>query len=305
LPVGVGVNPTTNRIYVASQLSSFVTVINGTSNTVLTAIRAGTNSVGVGVNPTTNRIYVANLGNGLVPGSVSVIDGVSNTVLTTVIVGSSGSLSAWLIVNIGINPSTSNVYVANSGESSVSVIGQREEIRDACIIRFGFQVNNPPCLVVSSIGTLFPGTAQQKSVNLVAVSLRSNMTKSGTQMTLTIFCDNNTPTPSQQCSAFYVEGNVWGPGQTDLSKSPFIIQNAEPYFYLQLHWWDFTNSKIVAWGTWWYGTVSNPNWFWGVYWWWRTYVNYYIGIPYIPWWWWSWHWMYWRYWGWWGTAFQT
>jgi hypothetical protein len=124
-------------------------------------------------------------------------------------------------------------------------------------------------------------------------------------MALTVACDNNTPSPSQQCSALYVDGNVWGPGQTDLSKSPFIIQNAEPYFYLQFHWWDFANSQIFAWGTWWYGTASNPNWFWGVYWSWRTYVNYYIGIPYIPWWWWSWHWMYWRYWAWWGTAFQT
>ena len=305
LPVGVGVNPTTNRIYVASQLSSSVTVIDGTSNAVLTAITAGTNSVGVGVNPTTNRIYVANLGNGLVPSSVSVIDGASNTVLTTVIVGPSGSLSAWLIVNIGVNPTSNIVYVANSGESSVSVIGQREQIRDACIIRTFAQVTTPPCLVVSSIGTLFPGTSQQKTVSLVALSLRSNTTKTGIQMALTIFCDNNTPTPSQQCSAFYVDGNVWGPGQTDLSKSPFIIQNAEPYFYLQFHWWDFANSRIVAWGTWWYGTASNPNWYWGVYWWWRTYVNYYIGIPYIPWWWWSWHWTYWRYWAWWGTAFQT
>jgi hypothetical protein len=124
-------------------------------------------------------------------------------------------------------------------------------------------------------------------------------------MVLTIVCDNNTTDPNRQCSAFYVDGNVWSPGQTDLSKSPFIIQNAEPYFYLQFHWWDFANSRIFAWGTWWYGTASNPNWFWGVYWSWRTYVNYYIGIPYIPWWWWSWHWMYWRYWAWWGTAFQT
>jgi hypothetical protein len=124
-------------------------------------------------------------------------------------------------------------------------------------------------------------------------------------MALTVLCDNNTTNATRQCSAFYADGNVWSPGQTDLSKSPFIIQNAEPYFYLQFHWWDFQNSRIVAWGTWWYGTASNPNWFWGVYWWWRTYVNYYIGIPYIPWWWWSWHWMYWRYWAWWGTAFQT
>jgi YVTN family beta-propeller protein len=304
-PIGVGINPITNRVYVTSQLSNSVTVIDGTSNAFLAATNVGPNPVGVGVNPSTNRIFAAIQGNGFVPSSVFVINGVDNTVVTTVTIGASGAgLSAWLHLNVGVNPNTGNAYVANSRENTVSVIGQREEIRSACIIRLISQVNNPPCLVVSSVGTLFPGTSQAGAVNLVAVSLHSNTTKTGTQMVLTVLCDNNTIDPTKQCSAFYVEGNVWGPGQTDLSKSPFIIQNAEPYFYLQFHWWDFANTKIVAWGTWWYGTASNPNWYWGVYWWWRTYVNYYIGI-WIPWWWWSWHWMYWRYWGWWGTAFQT
>jgi hypothetical protein len=221
-----------------------------------------------------------------------VIDGRTNAVLNTVTIGNGPD-------GISLNPATNRVYVANAFDSSVSVIGQRPEVREACLQAAA------NCLVVSSTGTLFPGTAQATAVSLVAVSLRSNTTKTGTQMALTVVCDNNTTNATRQCSTFYVDGNVWGPGQTDLSKSPFIIQNAEPYFYLQFHWWDFNNQRIVAWGTWWYGTASNPNWYWGIYWWWRTYVNYYIGIPYIPWWWWTWHWMYWRYWAWWGTAFQT
>jgi hypothetical protein len=226
-----------------------------------------------------------------------VINGTSNAVLNSIAVGS-------IPLGVAVNPATNRVYVTNSFETTVSVIGQREEIREACLLA------SANCLVVSSIGTLFPGTPQQKSVNLRAASLRSNTTKTGTQMALTVVCDNNTMDPNQQCSAFYVDGNVWGPGQTDLSKSPFIIQNAEPYFYLQFHWWDFVNSRIVAWGTWWYGTASNPNWYWGVYWWWRTYVNYDMNGPlgtplWIPWWWWVWHWTYWRYWAWWGTAFQA
>jgi YVTN family beta-propeller protein len=298
-PLGVAVNPTTNRVYVANGNPSSVSVINGTSNTVLTTITVGAFS-GIGVNPSTNRIYVASAAtNGLVPSPVSVIDGGTNTVITTVTVGSGGTPAPWLIVGVGVNPTTSRVYVANVGDNSVSVIGQREEIREACLL------TSANCLVVSSTGTLFPGTPQATAVSLVALSLRSNATKTGTQMALTVVCDNKTTLPTRQCSAFYVDGNVWGPGQTDLSKSPFIIQNAEPYFYLQFHWWDFANSRIFAWSTWWYGTASNPNWFWGVYWSWRTYVNYYIGIPYIPWWWWSWHWTYWRYWAWWGTAFQA
>ena len=296
-PLGVGVNPVTNRIYVATNVNG-VLVVNGTSNIYLPPIATGSFS-GIGVNPTTNRVYVSNAGNGLVPSSVSVIDGGSNTVLSAVTVGSGGALNPWFLVGVGVNPATNRVYVANFGDSTLSVISQREEVREACLLA------SAGCLVVSSTGTLFPGAPQSTPVNLVAASLRSNTTKTGTQMALTILCDNNTTNSSRQCSAFYVDGNVWGPGQTDLSKSPFIIQNAEPYFYLQFHWWDFANSRTFAWGTWWYGTASNPNWFWGVYWSWRTYVNYYIGIAYIPWWWWSWHWMYWRYWGFWGTSFQT
>jgi YVTN family beta-propeller protein len=300
IPVGsqdyaLAVNPKTNRVFVSNFASSSVSVINGTSSTVLTTIALGSSGscpcpFGIGVNNATNRVYVQSGAS-----SVSVIDGSTNTLLNPVDVGSPGIFPN----GVGVNPNTNSAYVVNTGDSSVSVIGQREEIREACLAALA------NCLVVISSGTLFPGTLQVKSVNLVAISLRSNTTKTGTQMVLTIVCDNNTIDPNQQCFALYVDGNVWGPGQTDLSKSPFIIQNAEPYFYLQFHWWDFTNSQIVAWGTWWYGTASNPNWYWGVYWWWRTYVNYYIGIPYIPWWWWSWHWMYWRYWAWWGTVFQT
>jgi YVTN family beta-propeller protein len=289
LPMGVDVNPTTNRVYVANDGGNTVSVIDGVTNAVIANVTVGTNPVSVGVNPAINRVYVSNLGSA----SVSVINA-TNQVAATVTVTVAP-------IGVGVNPSANRVYVAaRDSAGTVSVISRREEIREACL-----STPRGNCLVVSSTGTLFPATPQSTAVNLVAVSLRSNVTSNGVQAALTVICDNNTANPNQQCSAFYVDGNVWGPGQTDLSKSPFIIQNAEPYFYLQFHWWDFANSRIFAWGTWWYGTASNPNWFWGVYWSWRTYVNYYIGIPYIPWWWWAWHWTYWRYWAWWGTAFQT
>ena len=288
IPFGVGVNSKTNRVYVANQGSGTVSVINAT-NQVMANVTLASNLGDVGVNPTNNRVYVSNF----VSGNVFVIDGSTNILTANVTVGSGP-------IGVGVNPITNRVYVANRFSGTVSVIDRREEILEACL-----SAPTSTCLVVSSTGTLFPSTPQSQAVNLVAVSLRSNVTSNGVQAALTVTCDNNTTNATRQCSALYVDGNIWGPGQTDLSKSPFIIQNAEPYFYLQFHWWDFANSRIYAWGTWWYGTASNPNWFWGVYWSWRTYVNYYIGIPYIPWWWWQWHWMYWRYWGFWGTSFQT
>ncbi len=341
-PSGVGVNPTTNLVY-AANLAGSLSVINGTSNTIIKTITVGSGALGVGVNPTTNRVYVevinpvgvfaifglsvidgstntvlTTIPNALIGGGVgvntisnrlyasggsrvSVINGTSNTIINTVTVGTTNaSLSNSFkgLFNVGVNPNTNRVYVSNSAENTTSVIGQREEIREACLQASG------SCLVVSSIGTLFPGTLQSTPVSLVAVSLRSNATKTGTQMSLTVVCDNDTTNPNQQCSAFYVDGNVWGPDRQDLTKSPFIILNAEPYFYLLWHWWDFANSRIVVWGYWWNDSHNHPNWYWGVYWWWRTYVNYYIGI-WLPWWWWVWHWTYWRYWFWWSTSFST
>ena len=59
-PLDVGVNASTNRIYVANSTSSTVSVIDGASNTVLSTI-SGVISwpYGVGVNSSTNRIYVS------------------------------------------------------------------------------------------------------------------------------------------------------------------------------------------------------------------------------------------------------
>ena len=71
VPYGVGVNPTTNKIYVVNSGGNTVSVIDGTTDTVLTTVAVGSVPTGVGVNPTTNKIYVSNSSGA----SVSVIDG--------------------------------------------------------------------------------------------------------------------------------------------------------------------------------------------------------------------------------------
>ena len=70
-PLGVGVNPSTNRIYVANGGDSTVSVIDGSTNAVVVIAPVGPNPDAVAVNRTTNRIYVANGGNN----TVSVIVG--------------------------------------------------------------------------------------------------------------------------------------------------------------------------------------------------------------------------------------
>src|SRR5207245_1204178 len=54
-PLGVGVNPNTNRIYISNFNSNTVSVINGATNAVVATISVGTNPRGLGVNPATNR----------------------------------------------------------------------------------------------------------------------------------------------------------------------------------------------------------------------------------------------------------
>ena len=64
-------NPTTNRVYVCNQDDGTVSVLDGSTNTVLATVPVGTEPDGIAVNPTTNRVYVANFGDD----TVSVIQG--------------------------------------------------------------------------------------------------------------------------------------------------------------------------------------------------------------------------------------
>lgn len=90
---------------------------------------------------------------------------------------------------------------------------------------------------------------------------------------------------------------------------PYIIYNAEPYFFIDFYWWAWTPvGKVVHFYYWWHDSHNHPNWFWGPYWWWRTcvksYYYPYTVVPYWrPWWGWWWHWVYWRHWYWWSTYF--
>jgi YVTN family beta-propeller protein len=58
LPTRVGVNPLTNRIYVANFNFDVVSVIDGATNTVITQIPVGVNPFRVGVDPLTNRFWI-------------------------------------------------------------------------------------------------------------------------------------------------------------------------------------------------------------------------------------------------------
>ncbi|MGA2373256.1 MAG: hypothetical protein ACLPPV_09480 [Candidatus Korobacteraceae bacterium] len=119
-PSSVAVNSTTNRIYVANKCGSdpscqsngTVSVIDGTSNSVIDTITAGLYSRAVAVNQVTNRVYVSN-GNS---NNMTVIDGSTDTVIDTITgLNQPGG-------GIAINSLTNTIYVGNPGSNYVTVI---------------------------------------------------------------------------------------------------------------------------------------------------------------------------------------
>lgn len=143
-PESVGVNPTTNLIYVANSDSGNVSVIDGKTNEVINTITVEDFSNGVGINPITNRIYIANGGSD----NVSVIDGSTNQVIDTVTVGDSPS-------GIGVNSTTNRIYVANSVSNNVSVIdGSTNQVIDTISVGdhpHGSEINpTTNCIYVSN-----------------------------------------------------------------------------------------------------------------------------------------------------------
>lgn len=116
IPVGdgpqyVAVNPEGTRAYVGNVISRTVSVIDTTTNRVLTHISVGNGPEGITVSPDGTRVYVCNAhGN-----TVSVIDTATYQVLTTIQVEGSPR-------RIAINPTGTRAYACNFASETVSVI---------------------------------------------------------------------------------------------------------------------------------------------------------------------------------------
>jgi YVTN family beta-propeller protein len=125
-PYAIAVNPNTNKIYVDSTASSTVSVVDGSSNSVVANITgvkttSGTTfgsfgvtfRTGADVNPKTNRIYVTSQMDDL----LYVIDGSSNAVVATVKAGVGPA-------GIAVNSNTNKIYVANTGYHALQFAGK-------------------------------------------------------------------------------------------------------------------------------------------------------------------------------------
>jgi YVTN family beta-propeller protein len=133
-PVGIAVNPNTNKVYVANEYSNTVSVIDTETDKVQATINVGSFPYGIDINPLNNRIYVTNRGSD----TVSVIDGSIDTKLLDISVGESP-------VGIAVNPTANWIYVTNFVDGTLSIIDDiTNEINDTLPVGkgpYGIAVN--------------------------------------------------------------------------------------------------------------------------------------------------------------------
>ncbi len=146
-PYAIAVDSTTHKIYVSNSGDNSISVISGAASPpVVVATIASTGGMGVAVNSVTHTIFGVNPSGYRCRGSVSIIDESNNAVVGLVEVGANP-------FPIAVNAATNMVYVANSYDSTVSVIDDSA---------------NPPAVVATiGVGSTPFGIAVNSATNTI------------------------------------------------------------------------------------------------------------------------------------------
>jgi YVTN family beta-propeller protein len=110
-PLRLAINPNTNKIYAIYEFSNKVSVIDGTTDSLIDTITLDNVSNAIAVNPITNMIYVANRD----ADTVSVVNGRTDKVVPKFHDENSP-------ISIAVNPITNMIYVADLVADTISVI---------------------------------------------------------------------------------------------------------------------------------------------------------------------------------------
>ena len=139
-PFGIAVNPISNKIYVTNIGDNTVSVINGTTDQLVSTIKqlpTGIKPAGIAINTSTNRMYVTDLKSG----SVFIIDTLTDKPVNTIKVGK-------IPAGLEVNPISNKIYVTNIGDNTVSVIdGKKNQTINTIavnpILKANFKDNDP------------------------------------------------------------------------------------------------------------------------------------------------------------------
>ena len=124
-PQAIAYNLANGFFYVANTLSNTLSIINGTNSSLIGSIPVGEfpgmNPTGIVTNSINNTVYVTNVGSN----TVSVVNGTTNAVVSNVTSTSAeegGGSGFFSPAGIAYNSDNGNLYVANRGSDTVSVI---------------------------------------------------------------------------------------------------------------------------------------------------------------------------------------
>jgi YVTN family beta-propeller protein len=118
-PYGIALNLDNDLIYVSNygqfNTTGTVSVINGTTNTIVATIPVGKNPQAIAYNPANGLFYVANT----LSDTLSIINGTSNSLIGSIAVGDFPGKSP---TGIAVNSINNTIYVTNMGSNTISVI---------------------------------------------------------------------------------------------------------------------------------------------------------------------------------------
>ncbi|HYZ58865.1 MAG TPA: beta-propeller fold lactonase family protein [Nitrososphaeraceae archaeon] len=118
-PYGITLNPDNDLMYVSNygqfNTTGTVSVINGTTNTIVANVPVGKNPQAIVYNPANGLVYAANT----LSNTLSIINGTSNSLVGSIIVDAFPGKNP---TGITINPINNIIYVTNMGSNTVSVI---------------------------------------------------------------------------------------------------------------------------------------------------------------------------------------
>ena len=156
-PCGIAVNPKTNMIYVSSESTDSVIVIDGKTNEFLANVTTGHKPRGVGVNSDTNMVYITNTESN----SVTVLDGLTNNVVTSIEVGE----TPW---RIAVDSQANVIYATNNKSGDVSVIdGETNTVLKKMSVDSPFDITVDPSInkvYVTTLLTMVPLDGYQNEI---------------------------------------------------------------------------------------------------------------------------------------------
>ena len=125
VPYGIALNIDNDLLYVSNygqfNTTGIVSVINGTTNTIVATIPVGKNPQAIAYNPANGLLYVANA----LSDTLSIINGTSNSLIGSIPLGDYPGKSP---TGIAVNPINNTIYVTNMGSNTVSVINGTSNI---------------------------------------------------------------------------------------------------------------------------------------------------------------------------------